>query len=134
MASLVLDTDVASFLFKGDSRASLYDPFLGGRVLVLSFMTLAELDQWALKRRWGKARKARMDEYLGRYVIYPFDRELCRCWAEVKYLGDRRGRPIETADAWIAATALVANISLLTHNPTDFAGVDGLTVLTAARQ
>jgi predicted nucleic acid-binding protein len=42
----------------------------------------------------------------------------------------RQGRPIQTADAWIAATALHLNVPLVTHNPHDYRGVIGLTVLS----
>jgi tRNA(fMet)-specific endonuclease VapC len=38
----------------------------------------------------------------------------------------RNGRRIETADAWIAATALLYNAPLLTHNKSDYLGVPGL--------
>jgi tRNA(fMet)-specific endonuclease VapC len=61
MSSAVLDTDVVSFLFKRDSRADLYRPHLVGKQLVISFMTLAEIDRWALERNWGEARRARME-------------------------------------------------------------------------
>lgn len=54
MPSLVVDTNVVSFDFKGDSRADLYHPLLAGKMLVISFMTIAELDLWALERRWDK--------------------------------------------------------------------------------
>jgi hypothetical protein len=50
MASVVVDADVLSFLFKCDSRAEWYRPHLTGKLLVLSFMTVAELDRWALAR------------------------------------------------------------------------------------
>jgi len=35
--SLVVDTDVASFLFKKDTRAALYAQHLSGHMLVISF-------------------------------------------------------------------------------------------------
>jgi predicted nucleic acid-binding protein len=38
----------------------------------------------------------------------------------------RNGRRIETADAWIAATALLYDAPLLTHNEADYLGVPGL--------
>jgi hypothetical protein len=41
---VVVDTDVVSYLFKGDSRAPRYRPHLVGHTPVLSFMTVAELD------------------------------------------------------------------------------------------
>ena len=45
MTSVVVDTDVVSFLFKNDSRAQLYLPLLKNRKLLVSFMTEAELEQ-----------------------------------------------------------------------------------------
>lgn len=51
MAAAVVDTDVVSYRFKKDSKARLYRPHMTGREWVLSFMTLAELDQWALTQR-----------------------------------------------------------------------------------
>lgn len=38
----------------------------------------------------------------------------------------KNGRRIETADAWVAATALLYDAPLLTHNKSDYAGVPGL--------
>jgi len=53
MNVVLLDTDVVSFLFKGDSRAKAYAPFLRDQRQALSFMTVAELFQWAEIRKWG---------------------------------------------------------------------------------
>jgi tRNA(fMet)-specific endonuclease VapC len=55
MATAVVDTDVVSFLFKRDSRAELYRPHLINRTLIVSFMTVAEMERWALTRKWGEA-------------------------------------------------------------------------------
>lgn len=52
--AVVVDTDVVSYLFKGDSRAEAYRPHLTGNLLVVSFMTVAELDRWALERDWAR--------------------------------------------------------------------------------
>jgi predicted nucleic acid-binding protein len=35
------------------------------------------------------------------------------------------------ADAWIAATALALGVPLVTNNPSDYGGVDRLTILSA---
>jgi tRNA(fMet)-specific endonuclease VapC len=130
MSSRVVDPDVVSFAFKGDTRAALYDRHLAGQVLVISFQTLAELDLWALERRWGQSRKARLERHLRHVVIHPFSRALCREWAKVMHDSRRRGRPIQTADAWHAATALLLDVPLVTHNAADFEGIEGLEVLT----
>ena len=43
-----------------------------------------------------------------------------------------KGKPILSADAWVAAVALELDIPLVTHNPRDFAGVEGLDIITEA--
>lgn len=50
ISAVLIDTDVLSFLFKGDTRAEKYRAHLTNRLLVVSFMTLAELERWALQR------------------------------------------------------------------------------------
>lgn len=128
--SVVVDSDVVSFLFKRDSRAEIYRRHLLGRILVISFMTVAELDLWALQHDWGEARRSRMEELLRNFLVYSFHRSLCSKWAEVTDNARRGGRPITCADAWIAATALLHGIPLITHNRRDFAGIEGLTVIS----
>jgi toxin FitB len=39
------------------------------------------------------------------------------------------GRPIDTADAQIAAIALASSLTLVTRNTKDFEGIDGLAVV-----
>src|SRR2546425_2730932 len=105
MKPVVLDTDVVSFLFKRDSRAELYMPHLYDRQWLISFMTEAELEQWALLSNWNAKRIEWLRIFLGRFVIVPSSRDLVLKWAEVMVAARRNGRRIETADAWIAATA-----------------------------
>ena len=50
---------------------------------------------------------------VGRYAMVRAQRQLAR-------------RPIDTADALIAAIALVANLELVTRNTKDFVGIEGL--------
>ena len=42
MNILLLDTDVVSFILKGDSRANKYSHIIQGNRLALSFMTVAD--------------------------------------------------------------------------------------------
>ena len=126
MKPIVLDTDVVSFLFKADSRAQLYLPHLENRQWFISFMTEAELEQWALLANWSSKRVEWLRLLMGRCAIVPSSRGLVLKWAEVMVGARRRGRRIETADAWIAATALLYDAPLLTHNKSDYLGVPGL--------
>ena len=126
---ILLDTDVVSYVLKQDTRAGLYLPRLMGNDLLISFMMLAELECWALAHRWGSGRRSHMDEYVRQITVIPSDDALCATWAEVTVGADRRGRPIACADAWIAATALLHDLPLVTHNHAHFAAVPGLRLL-----
>lgn len=100
------------------------------RLLIISFMTVAELDRWAIEHNWGSARQANLARYLEGFVMHPSSRRLCRTWAEVMAETRRRGRPMSVADAWQAATARLRGIPLITHNGRDYAGVTDLTVIS----
>jgi tRNA(fMet)-specific endonuclease VapC len=126
----VIDTDVVSFLYKGDTRAELYRPHLASPPFILSFMTVAELRSWTRQRDWGADRQKALEAYLARYVILYANDALCDRWAEAMDSARRAGRPIAAADAWVAATALYQNVPVVTHNGSHFAGVAGLTVVS----
>jgi tRNA(fMet)-specific endonuclease VapC len=78
MSAVVVDTDVVSFLFKRHTLAASYLPHLRGVTPIVSFMTVAELDRWALKYNWGPRQQARMAQHLQNFVFQPWDRALCR--------------------------------------------------------
>lgn len=73
MSLVLIDTDIASFILKGSNYADPYLPLLSGQDLVLSFMTVAELFQWAILRQWGDRRLAQLEQYLSNYLIIPID-------------------------------------------------------------
>src|SRR5579872_4886453 len=131
MNAAVVDTDVVSMLFKADSRAQRYRAHISGRLPGISFMTLGELKRWQLERNWGAFRKAELADHLTRYVVLPASRELCAKWAEVSWEARRKGRPIQTADAWIAASALHYQVPLITNNAGDYEMISRLQLLTA---
>ncbi|MGL5941869.1 MAG: type II toxin-antitoxin system VapC family toxin [Waterburya sp.] len=130
MTILLLDTDVVSFLLKGDSRSQKYELILQGHQLGLSFMTVAELFQWAAIRNWGTQRISSLERSLTNYLIIPVDIELCRIWGNLRAERQAIGRPFSAQDAWIAATALRHDLPLVTHNAKDFQNIPKLQILT----
>src|ERR1700730_15331072 len=92
MSIVVVDTDVVSFLFKSHPTAWKYLPHLAGRTVLISFMTVAELDRWTLEARWGEPRREKLREYLEPFVVLPYNRALCAKWAEVTVAAASCGR------------------------------------------
>ena len=78
MNIILVDTDVVSFLLKGDSRAEQYSFIIQGHRLALFFMTVAALFQWDAVRNWEKERTDNLEKSLTNYLIIPIDVELCR--------------------------------------------------------
>ena len=128
--AVVLDTDVVSYLYKRDTRADLYLPHLDDPPFIISFMSLAELRRWTLERSWGDRRRQELEDYLSRYLVIHSEDELCNHWARATDTARSNGRPIASADAWLAATALFLGVPLITHNGRHYAGVDGLQVIS----
>ena len=130
MTAVVVDTCVVSFLLKNDTRAELYRPHLEVGTKVISFMTLAELYRWSEVRDWSEHRKAELEDDLSPYVVYGVSRALCHMWAETTDQARRRGHPIDVDDAWIAATALLYDLPLVSNNRRDFTHIPDLTLLS----
>ena len=131
MSRIVLDTDVWSFAFKGDSRANLYSNHLVGRTPCITFATIGELYLWAELRNWGTQRRLTLSRAIGKNVVLAWDDATALHWAKVRAERQRIGQPIAAQDAWIAACALRHGLPLITHNRDHFVDIPGLTLLTA---
>jgi len=90
------------------------------------------LEQWTLLSNWQAKRIDWLRIFLARFAIVPSSHDLVRKWAEVMASARGAGRRLETADAWIAATAVLYDAPLITHNARDYSGVPGLKVITEA--
>jgi hypothetical protein len=76
MNAAIVDTDVVSMLFKGETRALAYRPHVTGQLLGISFMILAGLEHWSLERGWGQWRKLDLARHLTHYAVLAVSREL----------------------------------------------------------
>ena len=124
-----MDTDAVSILFQPSH--SLYGKCFAstaGHYLLISFMTHAELMLWPRRNNWGPARVGLLMRHVDLFTtLYP-DADTCAHWADVVSEGRTAGRPIGTADAWIAACARQWGIMLVTANARDFDHVRGITL------
>lgn len=134
MNVILLDTTVASLLHprrKGDALRRRYEQHMRGRMLAISFQTVAELWDWAEKNDWQERARSGLDAFIRRFLVVPYDYELARTWARVMNAARCEGRRFEAADAWIAATAVHREVPLLAHDA-DFVGraIPGLNVIS----
>ncbi|MGI8883971.1 MAG: PIN domain-containing protein [Pyrinomonadaceae bacterium] len=130
--TVIVDTDVTSYFLKEDSRAELYRPHLLGLPKIISFMTLAELRRWEIQNNWGAKRIEKTNNFLDDFAIIYADEKLCEIWAEIKSGAHKKGRPIETADAWVASVALMFDVPLVTHNRRHFENIEHLKIISEA--
>lgn len=128
--TVVVDTNVVSYLFKRDSRGDLYKPHIEETLTMIAAQTFAELELMPLNNGWGSKRHAGLRAHLRKYIFVETNERVCFLWATIQAEARRKGRPISVGDTWIAATALAYDAPLVTHNPDDFKNVSGLTVIT----
>jgi tRNA(fMet)-specific endonuclease VapC len=126
MNQIVVDTDVASYLFNWHSSAQRYVDALRGSRLTLSFMTIAEMRMGAMAAGWGARRLGLLEQFLSGFGVVYADDGLCTLWAKVRADARAVGKGLSPQDAWIAATALALNAPLATNNRSDFEHVLGL--------
>jgi len=130
MSQIVVDTDVASYLFNWHTLAQQYVNALRGSDLILSFMSVAELRMGAMSAGWGGHRRVLLERFVHGFELFYPDDDLCTVWARVRADARSAGRAISPQDAWIAATALALDAPLATNNRRDFENVRNLQLLS----
>lgn len=125
----VLDTSTVIML----SRIA--DPAVLPAEPLITTVTLAELTVGPLVASTDEeraARQAHVQQAEADFDPLPFDAPAARAFGRVAASLRKAGRkPAARAyDAMIAATAISKNLPVYTCNPTDFASIDGLTVIS----
>ena len=92
----------------------------------LSVISLAEL-RYGVERMPGGARRSRLEQWLRNELplrfegrILPVDPNVAEAWGKTVSRSEAMGRPIGVMDAFLAATAEVHRLTLVTRNASDF--------------
>ena len=117
-----------SYIFNEDDRASYYLVQAHGRRAVISFQTLEELWHGVYARGWGKRRKNQLVGHNKQYTVIWSTAELVDICAQLRAERKAAGRTLQSADAWIAATAIMLQCPLASHDR-DFSGIPELEVI-----
>jgi hypothetical protein len=95
---------------------------------LISVISLAEL-RHGIERMDHGGRRRRLDSWLRRDLpdrfegrILEIDERVANAWGSVVATRDAIGQPIGPMDAFVAATALVHKLTLVTRNVADFEG------------
>ena len=102
---------------------------------LITAVTLAELSVGPLVAATEEervARQAHLQQAEADFEPLPFDAQAARSFGRVAASLRRAGRKANARayDAMIAATALANNLPVYTCNPDDFAGIEGLDVIS----
>ena len=110
---LLVDTDVLSYIVGKRPQAESFAQLLLGKLLFISFVTVGEIYFGAENAKWGKPRVAKMETILRRYTIISGTYEIAKQYGRVKKaFRDQVGEN----DMWIAATAFVYQLPVVTNN------------------
>jgi tRNA(fMet)-specific endonuclease VapC len=123
----LLDTNIISAYLKGDQRV--FNRFIqhtGG--LSTSTICAGELYSWVRRKKTRAAHRVALDEVLGALPLLPVDHDVARKYGEVRAALLDQGRPTPEIDLLIGCTALVHDLTVVTHNVVDFAQISALRV------
>jgi|CXWL01.1.fsa_nt_gi predicted nucleic acid-binding protein len=125
----LLDTCVISALRKPQENASLVEWIseVDESDLYLSAITIGELEKGASRLPESK-KKTAVSEWIRHAVahrfgnrILPIDAAVAACWGELIGAREQKGKTLPILDAFIAATAITADCTIVTRNTKDFA-------------
>jgi tRNA(fMet)-specific endonuclease VapC len=94
--------------------------------IAVSAVTKAELFFGSAKSQTPERSRQKQDEFLATVQSLPFDDSAAEAYGQLRAYLERQGRPIGGNDLLIAATALVHDLILVTHNTAEFERVPEL--------
>lgn len=126
---VVVDTNVVSYIYRNDPIARPYLDLMDGYRAVISFQTYEEVLFGVLVNNWGYRRREQIIQYVDdTYDVIESNLHMIAICAELRAESRRLGRELSAADGWIAATAVLLNCPLLSHDR-DFGDLPGLEVV-----
>jgi tRNA(fMet)-specific endonuclease VapC len=133
MDAVLLDTDVFSFLARAhDTRGNAYRPYVEGKTVAISFITVGEIYFGAEKKGWSSKTLSNFLERLKAVVVVPSDHDVCREYGQLRGRLEKAGIVIGDNDLWIAACALRHSTPLISHNRRHFERIPGLQLISLA--
>ncbi len=125
--NFLIDTNICSAYLKGDQYV--WNKFLqhsGG--LAISVVTVGELWTWVSRGQASLRSRQSVLEFFDTIDVVEVNLAVAMKFGELRGVLLDQGTPMPDMDGLIAASALVGNMTLVTHNVADFANVPNLQV------
>jgi predicted nucleic acid-binding protein len=117
----VLDTDVASLLWRGKLGPEQHQKLVG-RTVALTFVTVAEFLRGAYKANWDRDQQqmARLTAFYEKFDLIRCDFDIVKTWGKLSGLALQAGITVPANDCWVAACCVSHDYPLLTRNDKHF--------------
>ena len=125
----LLDTNICIYFMK-NTYPSLSQKLLACHPdeLLISSITVYELEYGAAKSSWGEKTRQRMAMFLAPFTIIPFTRDDALVAGRIRGMLEKKGVMIGPYDIQIAAQGQSRGLTVITHNTGEFGRVSGLRV------
>ena len=125
----MLDTNICSFIIrqKPENIKERLKACEKTDTVALSSIVVSELLYGAHKRQ-NKKLTAIVEKFVENFVIYDFDKEAAKAYADIRTFLEKRGKIIGSHDLFIAAHAKSLQAVLVTNNRKEFQRVKGVAV------
>jgi tRNA(fMet)-specific endonuclease VapC len=123
----LLDTNVCIYFMK-NTYPRLTQRLLshGPSELLISSLTVLELEYGAEKSNWGDRTRQKMALFLAPFTILPFETNDALSAARIRAYLERHGIIIGACDIQIAAQGLSRGLTVVTHNTGEFSRIPEL--------
>jgi len=132
VSGFLLDTNIPSELIRSqpEPKVQAWVFSQDEQTLFLSAITIGELRR-GFTLLQARSRRSQLERWLETILIprfsgrvLPITHRIADCWGVLDAQRQLKGRPLNTADGLIAATALEHDLTLVTRNMRDFVGLD----------
>lgn len=123
----LLDTNICIYFMK-NTYPRLTEKLLSHEPaeLLISAITVFELEYGAEKSNWGEKNRLKLAMFLSPFNIIPFTSEDAVAAGKLRGYLERQGTPIGPYDVQIAAQGLSKGATIITHNTGEFSRVPNL--------
>ena len=123
----LLDTNTCIYFMKGTYPRLTEKLFsLDPSNLLISSVTVFELEYGAEKSKWGEKTRQQLALFLSPFTILPFDGSDALTAGRIRGILQRQGAPIGPYDVLIAAQGVNRGVPIVTHNTGEFNRIPGI--------